>query len=116
MKLLIAPRQPFIRLPQSAFATLVMLLGLGALVAVFQPSVIATYVIVGLSFFLLHTFRTTNTTGQRLASQLGDRQCAVSAAWCVLTEPKISPSKFASFLFKLKSIEIEGKIHPTTAT
>ena len=132
MKLLIAPRQPFvglavaaalgiifadfIRLPQSAFASLVMLLGLGALVAVFQPSVIATYVIVGFSFFLLHTFRTTNTAGQRLASQLGDRPCAVSVTGFVLTEPKISPSKFASFLFKLKSIEIEGKIHPTTAT
>ena len=132
MKLLIVPRQPFVGLalaaalgiilsdfmpsPQPALVAFVMLLAFGALVALCQPSLIATYVIIGVSFFLLHTFRTTNTPGQRLASEVGDQPRAVSVTGSVLTEPKVSPNKFATFLFKLHSIEFDGIARPTTAT
>jgi hypothetical protein len=39
----------------------------------------------------------------------------VTAVGYVITEPKISPSGFATFLFKLRSIEFEGKNESTHA-
>src|SRR5207253_3696112 len=37
------------------------------------------------------------------------------AVGCVITEPKIAPSGFATFLLKLESIELEGRKEPTHA-
>ena len=67
---------------------------------------------VGVSFFLLHKLETTNTAGQQLADELGDRSRIVTAIGCVITEPKTAPSGFATFLLKLKSIEFEGRKQP----
>ena len=75
----------------------------------------ATYLIVAAGFFLLHKFATTNTPGQQLADKLGERPRVVTAVGCVITEPKIAPSGFATFLLKLKSIEFEGKNESTRA-
>src|SRR6266576_2038309 len=101
MKLLSAPRQPFVGLALMA--------AVGILVALCWPKLAATYLVVAAGFFLLHKFAITNTAGQQLADKLGERPRVVTVVGCVITEPKIAPSGFATFLLKPKSIELEGK-------
>src|SRR6266568_5118548 len=131
MKLLRAPRQPFVGLALMAAtgitvaeivplrSTVLILaaivLGSCILVALCWPKSPATYLIVAAGFFLLHKFATTNTAGQQLSDKLGERPRVITAVGCVITEPKIAPSGFATFLLKLKSIELEGKNESTHA-
>ena len=131
MKLLSAPRQPFVGLafmaavgialaeivplPSTALIPAAIVLGICILIALCWPKFAATYLIVALGFFLLHKFATTNSAGQQLVEKLGDRPRVVTAVGHVITEPKIAPSGFATFLFKLRSIEFEGKNEATHA-
>ena len=131
MKLLSAPRQPFVGMASMAAAGIIVadvfplertalisaaiILGICILIALCWPKVAATYLIVMFGFFLLHKLATTNTAGQQLADKLGERPRVVTAVGCVITEPKISPSGFATFLLKLRSIEFEGKTESTRA-
>jgi ComEC/Rec2-related protein len=131
MKLLSGPRQPFIGLTLMAATGIVaseivpvrsavliptaIVLAICILVALCWPKVAATYLIVASGFFLLHKFATTNTAGQLLADKLGERPRVVAAVGCVITEPKIAHSGFATFLLKLRSIEFEGKNESTRA-
>jgi hypothetical protein len=76
----------------------------------------ATYLIVAAGFFpAAQSSRQRTPAGQQLASKLGERPRVVTAVGCVITEPKIAPSGFATFLLKLKSIEFEGKTESTSA-
>src|SRR5215471_14955113 len=131
MKLLSAPRQPFVGLAlmamtgitvaevvpagPTAIVSAAIVLGICILIALCWPKFAATYLIVAAGFFVLHKLTTTNTVGQQLADKLGQRPRVVTAVGCVITEPKIAPSGFATFLLKLKSIEFEGKTEPTRA-
>src|SRR5213593_4144839 len=131
MKLLSAPRQPFVGLavmaalgiiaaeilplPSISVTATAIILALCILTGMCWPRLVATYAIVGAGFFLLHNFATQNTQGQQLADELGSRPRVVTAIGSVLTEPKIAPSGFATFLLKLKSIEFEGRKQPTRA-
>src|SRR6059058_3791194 len=131
MKLLSAPRQPFVGLalmaatgiiaaeifPLSSVAVTaaLIILALCILTVARWPRLLATYAIVGAGFFLLHNFQTRNTEGLQLADQLGSRPRVVTATGAVITEPKTGPSGFATFLFKLESIELEGRKEPTHA-
>src|SRR6476619_4460640 len=131
MKLLSAPRQPFVGLAlmaatgiivaevvplaPTALISMAIVVGICILIALCWPKLAVTYLIVTAGFFLLHKFATTNTAGQQLAAKLGERPRVVTAVGCVITEPKIAPSGFATFLLKLKSIELEGKNESTHA-
>src|SRR6266567_3941106 len=131
MKLLGAPRQPFVGLAlmaavgiiaaelvpvgPTALISAAVVLGICILIALCWPKLAATYLIVAAGFFLLHKFATTNTAGQQLADKLGERPRVVTGVGCVITEPKIAPSGFATFLLKPKSIELEGKNESTHA-
>src|SRR5205809_5578518 len=131
MKLLGAPRQPFVGLALMAAVGIIAaelvpltptalisaagVLGICTLIALCWPKLAATCLIVAAGFFLLHKFATTNTAGQQLADKLGERPRVITAVGCVITEPKIPPSGFATFLLKLKSIELEGKNESTHA-
>src|SRR5262249_27610252 len=131
MKLLSASRQPFVGLTlmaatgiivaeivplaPAALISAAIVLGICILIALCWPKLPATYLIVAAGFFLLHKFATTNTAGQQLANKLGERPRVVTAVGYVITEPKIAPSGFATFLLKLKSIELEGKNESTHA-
>src|SRR5205809_677932 len=131
MKPLSSPRQPFVGLALMAAtgitvaeivplrSTVLILaaivLGSCILVALCWPKSPATYLIVAAGFFLLHKFATTNTAGQQLSDKRGERPRVITAVGCVITEPKIAPSGFATFLLKLKSIELEGKNESTHA-
>src|SRR6266480_160745 len=132
MNLLGAPRQPFVGLAVMAgvgiiFAeflrpsSLVLLvIAISVAICVFVvlrwPNLIATYAIVGCGFFLEHGFRNSNTEGQQLAVQLGNRPRVLAATGFVISEPKIAPGGFAPFLLKLDSIEFEGRKQLTRAT
>src|SRR6266516_1114720 len=131
MKLLSAPRQPFVGLavmaalgiiaaeilplPSIALTATAIILALCILTGMCWPRLVATYAIVGAGFFLLHNFATQNTQGQQLADELGSRPRLVTAIGSVITEPKIAPSRFATFLLKLKSIEFEDRKQSTCA-
>jgi hypothetical protein len=131
MKLLSAPRQPFvglalmaamgiiaaeiIPLPSVAVTATVTILALCTLIVAHRPRLLATYAIVGAGFFLLHNFQTKNTEGQQLADELGNRPRLITAIGCVTSEPKTTPSGFATFLLELKSIQLEGRKQSTHA-
>src|SRR5947207_9856651 len=131
MKLLSAPRQPFVGLavmaalgiiaaeilplPSIALTITAIILALCILIGTCWPRLIATYAIVGAGFFLLHNVATQNTQGQQLADELGSRPRIVTAIGSVITEPKIASSGFATFLLKLKSIEFEDRKQSTCA-
>jgi ComEC/Rec2-related protein len=125
MKLLGAPRQPFVGLalvsaagiiaaevfpfPSVALTATAIILAVCILAVACWPRLFATYAIVGAGFFLLHNLQTRDTEGQQLADELGSRPRVVTAVGCVTSEPKTAPSGFATFLLKLKSIELEGR-------
>jgi competence protein ComEC len=125
MKLLSALRQPLVGvafmavtgiiiaeilpLPSFAMTAAAVILAICVVVMACSPRVLATYAMVGAGFFLLHNFQTRSTQGQQLADELGSRPRVVTAIGCVVSEPKVAPSGFATFLLKLKSIELEGR-------
>src|SRR5215472_7283117 len=131
MKLPSTPRQPFVGLTLTASVGIILaeivplapaalvsaalVFGICAVITLCWPKFPVTYLLVAAGFFLLHKFATTNTAGQQLADKLGQRPRVVTAVGCVITEPKIAPSGFATFLLKLKSIEFEGKTEHTRA-
>jgi competence protein ComEC len=132
MKLPNVPRQPFVGLALAAAAGIVfadylltprfalissaIVAAISGLALLRWPSLVFTYLLVGLSFFLLHNFQTTDTPGLWLASRLGNRPRALGATGCVISEPKVAPNGFATFLLQLNSIELEGKNEATKAT
>ncbi|HEV3098378.1 MAG TPA: ComEC/Rec2 family competence protein [Candidatus Udaeobacter sp.] len=131
MKFLNAPRQPFVGLSLvaaigitiadvfplagAALVSVTIILAICIVIVACRPKLLATYAIVGVGFFLLHNLETSNTEGQQLGDELGGRPRVVTAAGCVITEPKVAPSGFATFLLKLKSIEFGGRKQPTRA-
>src|SRR4030095_3548390 len=131
MKFLNAPRQPFVGLSLMAAIGIIMadafplsgatltaltiVLAIGIVIVAWRPTLLVTYAIVGIGFCLLHNLETSNTKGQKLADELGGRLRVVSATGYVITEPKIAPSGFATFLLRLKSIEFEGRKQSTHA-
>src|SRR6266700_8051999 len=108
MKLLSAPRQPFVGLalmaaigiivaellplPAAGLTVAAIILAICIIIVARWPRLLATYAIVGAGFFLLHNFQTRNTEGLQLADQLGSRPRVVTATGAVITEPKIAPS------------------------
>jgi ComEC/Rec2-related protein len=131
MKLLNAPRQPFVGLalvaamgitvaelfplPSVTLTGAAIILAICALALIRWPRLLATYAMVGAGFFLLHNLENNNTEGQQLADELGNRPRVLTATGCVISEPKTASSGFATFLFKLKSIELEGRNRPANA-
>src|SRR2546423_1484566 len=107
MKFLNAPRQPFVGLslaaaigitiadvfplPGAALVPVTIILAICTVIVACRPTLLATYAIVGVGFFLLHNFETNNTEGQRLADELGGRPRVVTAIGSVITEPKVAP-------------------------
>src|SRR5947207_15786690 len=114
MKLLSAPRQPFVGLalmaamgiiaaeifplPSVAVTPTAIILALCILTVARWPRLLPTHAIVGAGFFLLHNFQTMNTEGQRLADELRSEERRVTAIGCVTSQPKNAPSGFATFL------------------
>ena len=131
MKLLNAPRQPFVGLalvgamgiivaeffplPSVTLTGAAIILAICALALICWPKLLTTYAIVGAGFLLLHNLENNNTEGQQLADELGNRPRVLTAIGCVISEPKTASSGFATFLFKIKSIELEDRKQSTHA-
>jgi ComEC/Rec2-related protein len=132
MKLLSAPRQPFVGLalmaamgvifadffplPPVALFAFAVIIAICAVILLRSPRLIATSAIVGAGFFLLHNLQSSNTKGQQVAAQLGNPPRVLTATGFVISEPKIAPNRFATFLLKLESIELEGRNYRTHAS
>ena len=82
----------------------------------FRGNSLAVYALVAGAFFSLHSVRTTESAGMRLARQLGSEPQPVTVLGSVVSEPKISAKGFASFLLRLDSIEHEGRMIASNAT
>src|SRR5437016_5686544 len=125
MNSLHAPRQPFVGLalmaatgiilanffplPPSALLATAIAVVVCAVVLLRWPNLIATYATVGVGFFLLHSLRTSETECEQLAAELDNRPRVVAATGSVISEPKIAPNGFATFLLRLESIELESR-------
>src|SRR6266513_3274059 len=132
MKLLGGPRQPFVGLAlvaamgvifadcfplsPSILLAISMLVVICAFLVLRWPSLIATYTIGGAGFFRLHNLQSSNTEGQRLAAEIGNSPRVLTATGFVISEPKIAPNGFATFLLKLESVELEGRKHRAQAS
>lgn len=131
MKLFNQPRQPFVGLAIAAVVGIIFadffpvrpaalaamsIFAVAAFAALRWPTITSTYAIVGFGFFLLHSFQIEGTPGLRLAAQLGERPRAIDATGFVISEPKMAPNGFATFLLKLESVQFEGKTLLTNAT
>src|SRR2546430_5618868 len=125
MKLISAPRQPFVGLalmavmgiitaeilplPSVALIPTAVILALCILTVARWPRLLATYAVVGTGFFLLHNFQTKSTEGQQLADELGNRPRVVTVTGCVISEPKIAPSGFATFRSEEHTSELQSQ-------
>src|SRR5438270_3058937 len=126
------PRQPFVGLALMAAAGIIAAdfipippiqwtlwtIGFVLIAAVlfWEPNLVLIYLLIGSGFFLIHNFRIVDTAGLRLASDLTERPRVVTSIGFVMSEPKIASNGFATFLFKLESIEFEGAARSTSAT
>src|SRR5438270_11138565 len=126
------PRQPFVGLALMAAAGIIAAdfipippiqwtlwtIGFVLIAAVlfWEPNLVLTYLLVGSGFFLIHNFRMVDTAGLRLARDLTERPRVVTGIGFVTSEPKVASNGFATFLFRLESIEFEGETSPTSAT
>lgn len=118
------PRQPFMGIATAAstgilvadFApnhspVLAVALGAMALMALLWRHSLAVYALVATGFFILHSLRTADSPGGRLATELGAQPRPVTVVGTVVSEPKISTTATgsASFLLQAESIEIDGE-------
>jgi ComEC/Rec2-related protein len=87
-----------------------------AVITIIRPFFAMTYLLVGFAFFLLHCLQTADTPGLRLAARLGERPRVINVTGVVTDEPKVGANGFATFLLKLKSVDLEGETLSTTAT
>lgn len=122
------PRQPFLGLAISASAGILLAdfapsnslalaaaLAVLALTALRMRNSLAVYAVVAFGFFLLHSVRTSDSSGLRLARELGNEPRPVTVRGAVISEPKFSERGSASFLFQADSIEIDGATRPCRA-
>lgn len=122
------PRQPFLGLaiatgagilvadaaPSSTIAVL-SALAILAVAALLSQNSLVVYAFVATGFFFVHSVRTSDSAGLRLAHELGEEPRPVTVLGSVVSEPKLSPSGSASFLFQAESIEIDGESRPCRA-
>src|SRR5436190_57617 len=118
------PRQPFLGLAISAALGILVadnwgqcpmnvaaFVGALAVAAWFSRRSLVVYFLVAVGFFFLHSARTIDSSGIKLARTLGDEPRPLTVRGAVTTEPKISGRGTASFLLQAESIEIDGEEH-----
>ena len=125
------PRQPFIALALAAATGIIaadffpvrppavaafLIVGATVPFILRWPNLASTYALVGFGFFLVHSFQIRETPGLRLAARLGERARILGATGFVTSEPKTNTNGFTTFLFKLESIQFEGKTFANNAT
>ena len=123
------PRQPFVGLALAAFVGILCAdflpdnagrvlaaIAVLAIIALLWRNSIATYGFVAASFFYLHSLHVIDTPGLRLAGEIGIEPQNYMVHGVVVSEPKISATGFASYLFKLGTIGSETEQRSSPAT
>ncbi|HET9418947.1 MAG TPA: ComEC/Rec2 family competence protein [Chthoniobacterales bacterium] len=106
----------YLAIPCTAWLPMTGIFALAAIATYCWPHATSTRALVGFGFFLLHTFRTHDTPGQRLVERLGDRARVITAIGTVTSEPKVAPNGFATFLVTLESVQLEDTTVRSRAT
>jgi len=122
------PRQPFLGLSiatgagilaadfaPSASSAVLSALAIFAVAALLSRNSLVVYAFLATAFFFVHSVRTSDSAGLRLAHELGEEPRPVTVIGSVVSEPKFSPSGSASFLFQAESIEMDGEARPCRA-
>ena len=87
-----------------------------AVVALIRPAAWLTLPLITATFFALHLVQMTDAPGKALSARLGNRLRVVTVTGTVASEPKVSPSDYATFFVRLKTIELEEQREPCAAT
>ena len=91
-------------------------IALAAIASLARPMAWLTHLLVAAAFFALHLAQVHEAPGKKLSARLGERARAVSATGTVVSEPKVSPNDFTTFLLQLYSIDFEGHRESCAAT
>ena len=129
MKVAVPRRQPLTGIALSAICGILLgdffelpiaLLGtaiaLTAIVNLARPMTWLTHLLVAAAFFALHLVQLHDAPGKEMSARLGERARAVSVTGTVVSEPKVSPNDFTTFLLQLDAIDLEGHREPCAAT
>ena len=74
------------------------------------------HVLVLVGFFALHQTQWRDTPGQKLRAQLGPRPRSIEVTGAVISEPRLSPNDFSTFLLRLDSFTCDGQKEPSQST
>ena len=91
-------------------------IALAAIVSLVRQMTWLTHLLVGAVFFALHLVQLHDAPGKKLSERLGERARAVSLTGTVVSEPRVSPNDFATFLLQLDAIEFDGHRQDCGAT
>ena len=91
-------------------------IALAAIVSLVRPMTWLTHFLVAAAFFALHLLQLHDAPGKEMSARLGERARAVSVTGTVVSEPKVSPNDFTTFLLQLDAIDLEGHREPCAAT
>jgi competence protein ComEC len=91
-------------------------IALAAIISLARPMTWLTHLLVAAAFFALHVVQLHDAPGKKLSTRLGERARAVSVTGTVVSEPKVSPNDFTTFLLHLNSIELDGRRESCAAT
>ena len=128
-KLLDCPRQPLVGVALAAvsgvllaefFPTPLLLvsvfLALGAVVSLIRPRTGLTHFLVVAAFFAWHLAQSINAPGRELSTHLGARARAITVTGAVVSEPRIAPNDFTTFLLQLDRVDLGGRRESCAAT
>jgi competence protein ComEC len=91
-------------------------IALAAVVSLARPMTWLTHLLVAAAFFALHQTQLHDASGRELSARLGERARAVSVTGTAVSEARVSPNDFSTFLLQLDSIELDGQREPCAAT
>ena len=89
---------------------------LGAALNLIRPRAALTHLLLLAAFFALHLVQLTIAPGRELSTRLGNRARPLTVTGTIVSEPKITPHDFTTFLLQLDSIDLGGRLEPGAAT
>jgi len=91
-------------------------IALAAIVGLARPTAGLIHLLVAAAYFALHLAQLHDAPGRKLSTRLGERARALSVTGLVVSEPKVGPNDFTTFLLQLHSIELDGHRQSCAAT
>src|SRR5262249_2689865 len=98
----------------TAIVALGCIAGICAVVSLIRPRTWLTLLLVFAAYFVLHQIRISEAPGKALRLRLGDHPRQVIATGTVMSEPRLSPTDYTTFLCRLSSLELDRGPEVTT--